>query len=42
MQEKKPLKKTSCLIANRENIYEQETMTLQPYEAFVLYKKTEE
>ena len=32
----------SCLIANRENIYEQETMTLQPYEAFVLYKKTEE
>ncbi len=32
----------SCLIANRENTYDQETMRLQPYEAFVLYRKTEE
>ena len=32
----------ACLIANRENTYGQEVITLQPYEAFVLYRKTKE
>ena len=30
----------SCLISNAENVYDKAGMTLKPYEAFVLYRKT--
>jgi oligo-1,6-glucosidase len=30
---------TDCIISNRENAYEGKMVTLEPYEAFVLYRR---